>query len=68
MRFDRAHVMPFAIGALGALVVLALIALGFGMRIVWVRSYNGQAAYEYLQKVIEQQQAAQKLPQSPTPK
>lgn len=52
-------------GALYAVGVVLLLAACFFARIVWVRSFNGELAYEYIQQVIAQQQKASQPPAKP---
>lgn len=64
------HWRGFVADAACVLALALLIGTGLFVRILWVRSFNGQVAFEYIQQVVAQQQAqVQKIvpPPKPTP-
>ena len=50
---------PFILGFLGALAAVLIVGVIYSGILLWSRALHGEQAYEYIQHVIQAQQAAQ---------
>lgn len=68
MNVSRAKVLPVLYGFFGTLACVILIAVCYSGWVLWHRAANGEAAFEYIQRVVAQQQQAQQAPAHPPTK